>query len=60
MLNTNRVKSLAALFEEAFRATEKPAKKALPKEDGNKHQDTKITYIVLQFSLTIFKNLQLI
>ena len=55
MLNTNRVKSLAALFEEAFRATEKPAKKALPKEDGNKHQDTKITYIVLQLSLTIFK-----
>ncbi|CAN7125660.1 unnamed protein product, partial [Brassica rapa subsp. narinosa] len=34
VLNTNRVKSLAALFEEAFRATEKPAKKALPKEDA--------------------------
>ncbi|CAN6855230.1 unnamed protein product, partial [Brassica oleracea] len=34
VLNTNIVKSLAALFEEAFRATEKPAKKALPKEDA--------------------------
>ncbi|KAJ0248292.1 hypothetical protein HA466_0060380 [Hirschfeldia incana] len=34
MVNRNRVKSLAALFEEAFRATEKPSKKALPKEDG--------------------------
>ncbi|KAG2298454.1 hypothetical protein Bca52824_034926 [Brassica carinata] len=31
--NRNRVKSLASLSEEAFRATEKPAKKALPKED---------------------------
>ena len=54
MLKTNIVKSLAALFEEAFCATEKPAKKALPKEDGNKHQNKKITYIVLQLSLTIF------
>ncbi|WZZ80650.1 hypothetical protein YC2023_101222 [Brassica napus] len=33
MVNTNRVKSLAALFEEAFRATEKATKKAVPKED---------------------------
>ncbi|KAH0872841.1 LOW QUALITY PROTEIN: hypothetical protein HID58_070203, partial [Brassica napus] len=33
VLKTNIVKSLAALFEEAFCATEKPAKKALPKED---------------------------
>ncbi|KAH0868627.1 LOW QUALITY PROTEIN: hypothetical protein HID58_075649, partial [Brassica napus] len=29
----NRVKSLASLFEEAFRATEKPSKKTGPKED---------------------------
>ncbi|XP_048622867.1 uncharacterized protein LOC106448487 [Brassica napus] len=34
MVNTNRVKSLAALFEEAFRATEKATKKAVPKEDA--------------------------
>ncbi|KAL0661571.1 hypothetical protein Bca4012_098408 [Brassica carinata] len=34
VLKTNIVKSLAALFEEAFCATEKPAKKALPKEDA--------------------------
>ncbi|CDY25439.1 BnaC09g39540D [Brassica napus] len=30
----NRVKSLASLFEEAFRATEKPSKKTGPKEDA--------------------------
>uniref|UniRef100_A0A0D3C319 Helitron helicase-like domain-containing protein n=1 Tax=Brassica oleracea var. oleracea TaxID=109376 RepID=A0A0D3C319_BRAOL len=30
----NRVKSLASLFEEAFRATEKPSKKTKPKEDA--------------------------
>ncbi|KAG5393272.1 hypothetical protein IGI04_023235 [Brassica rapa subsp. trilocularis] len=35
-LNRGRIKSLAFLFEEAFSATEKPAKKSLPKEDGNK------------------------
>uniref|UniRef100_M4F1L3 Uncharacterized protein n=1 Tax=Brassica campestris TaxID=3711 RepID=M4F1L3_BRACM len=35
-LNRGRIKSLASLFEEAFSATEKPAKKSLPKEDGNK------------------------
>ncbi|KAF3489360.1 hypothetical protein F2Q69_00054601 [Brassica cretica] len=36
----NRVKSLASLFEEAFRATEKSAKKTGPKEDGNIHPYT--------------------
>ena len=35
MPSRNRVKSLASLFEEAFRATEKPAKRTGPKEDGN-------------------------
>ncbi|CAN7051011.1 unnamed protein product [Brassica oleracea var. botrytis] len=35
-LNRGRIKSLAFLFEEAFHATDKPAKKSLPKEDGNK------------------------
>ncbi|KAH0877656.1 hypothetical protein HID58_065050 [Brassica napus] len=33
MVNTNRVKSLAALFEEAFRATEKATKKAIYAKD---------------------------
>ncbi|CAN7099804.1 unnamed protein product [Brassica rapa subsp. narinosa] len=33
MPSRNRVKSLASLFEEAFRATEKPAKRTGPKED---------------------------
>ena len=45
MVNTNRVKSLAALFEETFRATERATKKAVPKEDGNKQQDTKIEFV---------------
>ncbi|WZZ54760.1 hypothetical protein YC2023_054867 [Brassica napus] len=36
----NRVKSLASLFEEAFRATEKPSKKTKPKEDGNIYRFT--------------------
>ncbi|KAL0817328.1 hypothetical protein Bca101_073772 [Brassica carinata] len=36
----NRVKSLASLFEEAFSATEKSAKKTGPKEDGNIHPYT--------------------
>lgn len=35
-LNRGRIKSLAFLFEEAFHATDKPAKKSLPKEYGNK------------------------
>ena len=34
--NRGIIKSLPSLFEEAFSATEKPAKKSLPKEDGNK------------------------
>lgn len=34
--NTDRIKSLARLFEEAWRATEKPAKKTVPKEEGNR------------------------
>ncbi|KAG2312993.1 hypothetical protein Bca52824_024550 [Brassica carinata] len=33
VLNRDRIKSLASLLEEAFRATEKPAKKTVPKED---------------------------
>ncbi|CAF1862831.1 unnamed protein product [Brassica oleracea] len=60
MVNTNRVKSLAALFEETFRATERATKKAVPKEDVGANGSGKSNFFhAIRFVLSdIFQNLR--